>query len=357
MERVQLPGSDILGLSQDLWKSITPDQILAFRDRQYGYGIFDDFKSFGQTAVLASPSGRYASEGNTYRSYEVVGGSFAANITAAASYYTLPTGVNITTPNGSSTLVAAGATIPTPGGITLGANSSQQFDCAILQAGPVGVANNILPFSAIPGTAVQGASTALVNSGDLVFEARFALSTVKSASTNYNDIFLGLCGSGAAQASTNLPLAISSASAYGTTKSMLGFGMLTGGNPGQIDLVYQRVSGTIGVMSNIVTIPTGTGTPTATPGSSGNQLLAGAFLKLGFRYSYSGQNLTPYVNGVAQDGVSGPNKIVKSSVVTAGTPWPNDFMTLCAAVVAELTPFTSALTLDWWACAQNDQSL
>lgn len=318
MERTQLPGSDIFGLSQDLWKTLLTDQIFAYRDRQAGWGIFDDFKSFGQTAAVASNLGRYASEGNVYRTYEF-GATSAATIAAGSKNYTVPTG-GILSPNGQNTQYGAGLVLPTPGAITLTGTAYADSQVSI-QAGPVSATANIVPFNVLPLSSTNTPQ-------DLVFEARFQISSIATTLANF---FIGLAGSGAAVSA--VPFA--SNTAFATSKSLLGFGFLSGDTAAQLSLYYERNAGTVG--SKVIT---------------GTTLAATTYIKAGFRWSGQAQTLTPYINGVAQDGVSGPNLILNKTV-TGAAPWPDDYMTLCAGLFQKDTSTALTATIDWWAVAQS----
>jgi hypothetical protein len=337
------PGADYASLSQALWgsSSFFGDQILVQRNRQFGWGMKDDFGNFGlATSAIASSLGYYTSEGNQYRSYEVkAGGSTTqAIIPVPTGSYTVPAGLPINTPNGSTILVPVATVLPTPGQLAFSPTTSS--DQAQLQMGGSTAALNSLPFAAIPGT-----------SGNLIFEARFKILNGFAGSTS--SWFIGLAG--VDSGITSSPVG---ATAYPTGTSLLGFGNLQTDTAGQIGWVYGKSGGTVqqqGAASmsalNLLTIGSTT--------LYGGQLTGAAgYLKMGFFFNSNSKTVTPFVNGqpllnkVITSGVTG----ACGSTVPAGTgsttAWPALYMSPATGLFAQTTN-TEVVTLDWWACAQE----
>jgi hypothetical protein len=89
----------------------------------------------------------------------------------------------------------------------------------------------------------------------------------------------------------------------------------------------------------------------------------GAYFKLGFRYNAAAATLTPYINGIAQDGRIAPNKVVGSGSLSANlgsaapgtgsaTLWPAAPMTFAAGFWQTSSTTYQTITIDWWRCAQ-----
>lgn len=251
-------------------------------------GFFDDFTTFA--GLVASNVGRYHSEGNNYLSYET-------NSTSIVNVALTPTPASV-----APTSVGAIALTPT----------TTDGDTVALQLGGYATSPyGCFPYSMIPKM-----------SGDLVFEARFKIATVTAARGNF---FVGLAGAaGVAPIATAVP--ITSSDAFVTTLSLFGFGRLTAGTT-NLDLFYERASGTVGTVASVGT------------------MAADTYIKAGFRWDAAKQTVTPYI-----DGEPVTSKII-SKTVTNATPWPNDYMTPVAAV-EEIGTAANTLTMDWWACAQ-----
>jgi hypothetical protein len=81
----------------------------------------------------------------------------------------------------------------------------------------------------------------------------------------------------------------------------------------------------------------------------------GAYLKLGFLFDPNAKTLTPYINGIAQNGLSGPNKVITTTAIgTAASPgsaWPSHPMTFAMGAYYHGATVPS-ITVDWWRCAQ-----
>ena len=181
-----------------------------------------------------------------------------------------------------------------------------------ISAGAITASANIVPFALIPNT-----------SGELYFEAYFKVS---SDTTAIYDCFVGLAGSGCGV--TALPLTASDI--LGST-SAIGFGHLQADTT-DLGLMYNRSGGTPSRTAAVAT------------------LAADTFIKAGFNWSRKRNSVIPYINGVAMDGIAGTSKII-SPTVTGATPWPNDYMTLCASILNYTTTSVN-MTLQWWAAAQ-----
>lgn len=196
----QGPQTDTYGLSDGLWKNLVKEYVFGNGHRNYGYGLFDDFIGFGESAAVASNVGRYNSNGISYRSWEET----SASIAVAAAL--------------------GGAIALTP--------TTSDNDCVAIQAGN----GTMCPFAVIPGT-----------SGTLVFEARFKIATVTASYANF---FIGLGGAGLGAASDAL---ITDTNAFVTNGSFLGFGRLGAATTG-LTLYYERNGGTVGSKDDVGTL-------------------------------------------------------------------------------------------------------
>ena len=359
------PGGDTFGPSQALWQPVQLDLLNGFGDRDLGWIAGDDFRNFATNAAPSSNKALYYSEGNTYNSYE---GASTQTVVPADSTWTVPSAFTLYTPNGSGVVAAGGSVFPTPGQITLTPTGSNTDAQLVTSPNASGTAAGI--FSPYPiTTGVQG---------DVFFEARIRLSDLNTSTVSW---FVGLAGT--CVAASGVPVGDGSFSA---TPSLLGFGSLSGDASGKIGLVYNKASGTVshqsvanmaglnlmilGNATGIGAVGTSTGPSpllnVAGPGGIPSQVAAtwiGSYFKLGFRYRGGGINtLTPYINGIAQDGVSGPNKIVGSGTLStnlgsaapgtgSSTLWPADLMNFaCGARYHGATVPT--ITIDWWRAAQ-----
>jgi hypothetical protein len=368
-----MTGSDVFWLSQDLWKGTQFDYSIAQRDRQYGWAVLDDFKTFSSTIAVTSNKRYWTSEGNQYVSYESVGGTgtSGANVTKDNAAYTVPTGMPIFTPFGGNspmgapvgltgtTLYAAGAVLPTPGQVTLGASSTNAEDGAILVLGDDVGTTAQMPFVPYLGSANQPGSV-------LVFECRVKLSSL--VTNAQNSLFLGLMGGAAANTAvtpafgaSGIPLAYGSGSStlFSTTPSLLGFGWQSTGTDKHMYTVHNVQGGTASVtdLMNMATQQIA-GQYVFTP--DGTTLTRNAYVKLGFRVDLYTGIFTPYLNGFPFNGNYLPNKAITGLNAVAPTPsdsttanWPNTPMTLCAAVGQYANGTILTLEMDWWACAQT----
>jgi len=339
---------DIFGLSESLWGNYPIDWIFGLKDQDYGWGVFDSFKNWGIVEALSSSLGIYCSEGNTYRSFEVAGGASAQNIVPDNTRYTIPTGYPIQNapagnlPNGVSNILYPAATqLYTPGQLKIAGANAAALDEASMQMGPDTTASNVCPFSAVPSY-----------SGTLLFECRIKVpvSLGLISESHGSTYFVGLAGSGSAI--TGCPCA---SAAFDTTTSKIGFGCLSTDTANTLYLVYSRTTGTVQKVSTALL------TLGSFPNSTYPTIGVGSYFKLGFRYEGRSQRLIPFVNGIAQDGVTGTNQIIGPSTVggsasdygTSSTSWPNDALTLCTGLyqqgTAETYPY---VTMDWWAAAQ-----
>lgn len=184
--RPQLPGSNLYGLSQNLWRDIPTDMIFGQADRRAGIGFFDDFL-FGTATSLYSGYIKLLGSGCT-----------ATVITSEANHF---------------------------GIMRLLIDGNAADDEAVIQAG-LGIDVGPYKFAATP----------------LVFEAYIRPSAVTAAKWSW---FCGLATGGAAGAAiTDLMFAdaSSSANALYATNSFVGFLHLTAAST-DVDGMYQ-VSGT-----------------------------------------------------------------------------------------------------------------
>jgi len=252
--------------------------------------MFDDFNQFG--GILATSAGQYHSGGNLYRSYQTAS-TFITNVAETAT----PASVAPVHRGAISMTGTAGVADNDVETLVTGGNVSTPYGG--------------FPYSVIPSM-----------SGDLVFEARFKVSSVTASIGNF---FIGLGGAaGVDTASADCPIA---ADVMATTLSQLGFGRY-GTSTTALGLFYERASGTVATKAAVGT------------------LVANTYIKAGFRWDSHRKVLTPWIDGVEITASA------CSATTTAATPWPNDFMTPIVAVrqIDGTTGLT--LTLDWWACAQ-----
>ncbi len=280
-------------LSAKLWKGFAPPSSGPFPATLSGnpaVGMFDDFSQFG--GILATSDGQYHTESSVYRSYQT-----------------------------ASTFITNVAETPTPatvapvhrGAISLSGTAGVADDDVetLVAGGNIATPYGGFPYSVIPKM-----------SGDLVFEARFKISTVTASLGNF---FIGLAGAaGVDTASADAPIA---ADVMATTLSHIGFGKF-GAETTDVLLSYERASGTVASKANVATIA------------------ADTYIKMGFRWNSLNGILTPWIDGVEVTG----SRV--SAAITAATPWPNDFMTPVVAVRQIDGTTELKLTLDWWACAQ-----
>jgi hypothetical protein len=282
---------DIRGLSGKLWSKFAPPDGGTFHSTASGnpaIGFFDDFVGFG--GILASTDGAYFSEGQRYLSQQT------------ASTTIIPVAATPTPASVAPT--SYGAIILTPT-TTDGDTVGLAWGCSLVSP------YHAAPFSVIPSM-----------SKDLVFEARFKVSGTTAARGNF---FIGLAG-----AAATLPVAadvpITSSDAFVTTLSLLGYGRLTAGTT-NLDLFYERASGTVGTIASVAT------------------MVADTYIKVGFRWEAANNILRTFING--SEVTAGRC----SSSVTGATPWPDDYM-VPIMVVEEIGTAALTLTADWWACAQ-----
>ena len=278
--------------SPKLWKGMAPPMGAMF-DSPSGnpaVGMFDDFLQFG--GILSTSDGQYHSQGNVWRSYQTAS-TFITNVAETA------------TPASVAPVHRGAITLkPT-------ADAADNDVVTMVAGGNISTPYGCFPFSVIPGM-----------SGDLVFEARFKVSSVAASIGNF---FIGLGGAaGVDTASANCPIA---ADVLATTLSMIGFGRF-GTSTTAMGLFYERASGTVATKAGVGT------------------LAADTYVKAGFRWDSNRKVLTPWVNGVEISASA------CSAATTAATPWPNDYMTPIIATRQIDGTTESHLTVDWVACAQ-----
>jgi len=279
--------------SPKLWKGFAPPVAGEFPMTSSGnpvIGMFDDFLQFG--GILATSAGQYHSGGNVYRSYQTAS-TFITNVAETAT----PATVAPVHRGAISLAPTAGVADDDVMTLVAGGNIATPYGC--------------FPYSVIPGM-----------SGDLVFEARFKISSIAASIGNF---FIGLGGAaGVDTASANCPIA---ADVLATTLSMIGFGKF-GVSTSAMGAFYERAGGTVATKAAVGT------------------LVADTYVKAGFRYHASRKEMSLWVDGAEVTG----SRI--SAVITAATPWPNDYMTpiIAARQIDGTTGLT--LTVDWVACAQ-----
>jgi hypothetical protein len=328
---------DVFGLSEQLWGDAPIDWIFGYKDQDYGWGVIDSFKNWSLVTALSSSRGVYNSEGNTYQTYELAGGTSAQNIVPDNTYYTIPSGYPIAPapagnyPNGvANVLYPVGTKLWTPGQLTLMGAGANTGDEASMQMGPATATSNVCPFSVVPGV-----------SGSLLFEARLRVSGLGYVSGSIGStFFMGFAGSGSAVSGRPC------GAAFDTTTSLLGFGCLYTDTAGTLSLVYDKAGGTVQKSAAVLTLGAFPNSTTPTVGPN-------VYFKLGFRYEGKSCRLVPYINGVPQDGQLGNNCVLSSTITGSSTLWPADGMTLVCGIHQYGTTTFQKVTLDGWAAAQE----
>jgi hypothetical protein len=364
------PGQDVFGPSQTLWGELPMDRVIY--DRDIGWMIADDFTGWAADAALSSGVGYYKSGPNNYKSFETKGSTSVAAIIKDEAPWTVPTGTNVYTPNGQGILYQAGTVIPTPGALTFTMGAASDMVELCLAANQARATAAYPPGDFTPYPITSGAQ------GDVIFECRLKFSDL---ATGFTSFFIGLASTLAV--ASGVPVGTTT---FSTTPALLGFGCLSGDNTGQIGLVYNKAGGaTVSQQSatnmaglNLLTIGGTTGVPAigaangpspllsvAGPGgipSSVPAIYKGSYFKLGFRYNAAAATLTPYINGIAQDGRAAPNKVIGSGTLSTNlgsaapgtgstTAWPAVPMTFAAGMWQTSTTYQTA-TIDWYRIAQ-----
>jgi hypothetical protein len=372
-------GGDIFGLSQALWQSVPVDLLQGRGDRDLGWMAGDDFTNFAADAAVSSSLGYYKSEGNSYKTFEIVGGgNNVAAFQPLETDWTVPAAYNLYSANGSSIIAAGTTVIPTPGQLKLALTTGND-QAQMVMGGDMARATATYPHGLFePYPITSGLQ------GSVFFECRLQISQLATAITTF---FIGLIST--CVPATSVPC---TTSGFSTVPGYLGFGVVPAANAGAIGMVWGRAGGAVqshymssamtplnlmylGGATGLGTIGTSTGAspllyvagpggiPTATPAT-----YIGSYFKLGFKYDPNsggaGGMLTPYINGVAQDGRWGPNKTVTNTgiggVLTYGGPgitsgtganlWPNAPMTFGVGLFT--TTSAQTVTIDWWRAAQ-----
>jgi hypothetical protein len=166
----------------------------------------------------------------------------------------------------------------------------------------------MMPFHAIPSRMQE-----------LVFEARFKISSVAASSTN---LYIGLGGTGAAADSG---IFVDDLETF-ASNNFLGFAR-TAAMTTTLDFIYQRVGGTVAKKDDVLTIA------------------ADTYVKVGFRYHAARKQCSIWVNGAEVTA----SRV--SSTITGAAPWPNLYMNFLAGVQYQATS-AHIMYIDWWACAQ-----
>jgi hypothetical protein len=374
------PGADIAGLSQTLWGEVPLDRMAW--DRDTGWMAGDDFSNFAaDSAAVASSLGYYNSEGNGYNSFELKGGSNSTAIFIPdEAPWTVPTGFNVYTPNGNGILYGAGTVIPQRGTVTITPAAASDNGQLCMGANKARATAAYPPGQFTPYPIASGAQ------GDVIFECRLKFSDLTNGGAGSNtgtastSFFIGLASTLAV--ASGVPVNTTS---FSTTPALLGFGCLSGDYPGQIGLVYNKAGGTVssqnvanmlglnlmvlGGATNVAAVGAAYGpTPTvsvAGPGGIPSVVAAtykGAYFKLGFKYNAALATLTPYINGIAQDGRAAPNKVIGSGTLSTNlgsaapgtgstTLWPAVPMTFACGLWQTGTTYQT-VTIDWYRIAQ-----
>jgi hypothetical protein len=334
-------------------------------DRDVGWMLGDDFKNFAATAATSSSLTNYISEGNYYRVFELKGSNSVACIIPDETPWTVPAAWNVYSPNGQAILYPGGSVIPTPGAITFTPAAAGDNVQMCLAANQARASATYPPGCFTPYPITTGVQ------GDVIFETRLKFSDLN---TGFTSFFIGLASTLAV--ATTVPVNTTS---FSTTPALLGFGCLSGSGAGKIGLVYNKAGGTVSNQDvsnmaglNLMVLGGATGITTASPqvyvaGAGGipsatAATYIGAYFKLGFRYSAKDKTVTPYINGIPQDGRVAPNKVIGSGSLStnlgtaapgtgSSTLWPAVPMTFAAGIWQTSTTYQT-VTIDWWRCAQ-----
>ena len=203
-------------MSSKLWGGLAPAGQGAFPATLSGnpaIAMFDDFTQFG--GILATNDGQYHTEGCVYRSYQTAS-TFITNVAETGTPATVAP-VHRGAISLSGTAGVADNDVQT---LVAGGNVDTPYGC--------------FPYNVIPNM-----------SGDLVFEARFKISSVAASIGNF---FIGLAGAaGVDTASADCPIA---ADVMATTLSHVGFGRF-GASTTALGLFYERASGTVATKRRI----------------------------------------------------------------------------------------------------------
>ena len=372
---------DVFGLSNLLWGDLPLDMIFGRRDRNFGWGVFDDFSNFSLVTPISSGVAYYQSEGNFYRTYEESNTSTSTQaVEDGGSTYAVPNGFPVYTPQGGNSpqttvagstnnLFAYPAVIQTPGQITtvMTAANADRFQMAMAPlTTATGASTSYCSSPFTPYLPAATGSSAYLPS-KLYFECRLNFSTTNTTLSNF---FVGL-GSGNAYAIGTLNSPLASNTAYSTVPDLLGFGFLHGYTEGDISIVFNKAGGTIqdektasASALNLINMETYTVNGNNVIGSSSNKTAA-VYFKLGFTVDFTAKGgngtFTPYVNGVPFDGLSATSKLITNiatnptilGTALGTTTWPAHPMTPCVGLYQQSTGTALNLTMDWWGFAQT----
>ena len=368
---------DLFGLSDTIWNDVPMDYIFGLGDRNYGWGVRDDFEHLSLATAISTGVAYYQSGNNYYRTYEESNTSTSTQaLEDGGSTYTVPTGFPILTPQGANApqttlqgtqniLFPAGAIIPTPGQLAT-VMTAAVSDRAQMMASPMTTATgastsyNVCPFT--PYSAANQVPS------KVYFECRLSFSTLNTTLSNF---FIGLCSGGANVGGGTSASPLASNTAYATIPALLGFGFLTGYTEGDLSIVFNKAGGTIqdekvtnGTSLNLINMETYAINGVNVLGSSTNKTAA-CYFKLGFTVDFTpkGGNgtFTPFINGLAFDGRMAPSKLITNVANNPTAPdgtkmgtttWPATPMNLCFGLFQHSTGTALNLTLDWWAAAQ-----
>ena len=368
---------DVFGMSDTIWNDVPIDNVFGLGDRNYGWGVRDDFTNLSLATAISSGVGYYQSGSNFYRTYEESNNSTSTQaIEDGGPTYTVPTGFPILTPQGANApqttlqgtqnvLFPAGAIIPTPGQLqtvmTLhNTDRVQMMMAPMTTATGASSSYNVCPFTPY-------AATNLLPS-KVYFECRLSFSTVNTTLSNF---FIGLCSGGANVGGGTSASPLASNTAYATIPALLGFGFLTGYTEGDLSIVFNKAGGTIqdekvtnGTSLNLINMETYSINGQNILGSSTNKTPQ-VYFKLGFTVDFTprGGNgtFTPFVNGLAFDGRMAPSKLITNVANNPKAPdgtslgtavWPTTAMNLCFGLFQNSTSTALNMNLDWWAAAQ-----
>lgn len=369
--RAQLQDTPF-GYSSNLWNPVPLDMIFAMKDRNYGWGVRDDFTNYSENIALSTNVGYPNSEGNTYKTFEVKGGASAqCAIPSTTLAWQVPASYPIYSASGAAVQYLGSTYVPTPGQLVFTPTSTN--DQANMQLEPGYNAGTCIGLFTPYLTAAGTSTTTLYAQGGVFFECRLAISAL---TTGLDSFFIGLCGAGAGATGKPAGATTFAGSNSSASHSMLGFGWLSGDPTGAVGLVWAKNSaavqwqylqgnttGTAWNAMNLFTFGTAsTGYTIMVNGAPVVPFGLGSFIKLGFSYFPATGIFTPYVNGIPFNGILGPNRQVTTAGVAGGLTtfgttaygnalWPADPMTFAAGYFCA-SAATATVNLDWYAAAQ-----
>ena len=339
---------DVFGMSDTIWNDVQIDNVFGLGDRNYGWGVRDDFTNFSQLVANSGGTGDYVSGANTYRTYEETGGIAVPVIQDAGPTYTVPAGFPILTPQGNNApqttlqgtqniLFQNPAIIPTPGELLLKTsnNASDRIQMMIRRPRPPQAHRRAT--TSAPSRPTRRRTFCRARS-----ISSAASSSVRST-PRWPTSLSGWPPAGRRSAAGTSTAPLASNTAYSTVPDLLGFGFLSGYTEGDLSIVFNKAGGTIqdekvtnGTSLNLINMETYAinGTTNYVLGSSANKTAA-VYFKLGFTVDFTaaGGNgtFTPFINGSAFNGRMAPSKLITNVANNPKSPYGTSLGTVGSA--------------------------